>query len=92
MPICNPSILLVVANLYTKFEVSILNGCGDINDERSGEKEKGTNIGKNNRRIPICNPTILLVVANLYTKFEVSILNGCRDIFDEKSGEKEKRI
>ena len=34
-------------NLYTKFEVSILNGCGDIFDEKSGEKEKKTNIGKN---------------------------------------------
>ena len=35
MPICNPTIQLVVANLYTKFEVSILNGCGDIFDEKS---------------------------------------------------------
>ena len=47
MPICNPTIQLVVANLYTKFEVSILNGCGDIFDEKSGETEKRTNIGKN---------------------------------------------
>ena len=78
-------------NLYTKFEVSILNGCGDIFDEKSGEKEKGTNTRKTNRRMPICNLTIQLVVAILYTKFEVSILNGCGDIFDEKSGEKEKR-
>ena len=47
MLICNPTIQLVVANLYTKFEVSILNGCGDIYDEKSEEKEKRTNIGKN---------------------------------------------
>ena len=47
MPICNLTIQLVVVNLYTKFEVSILNGCGDIFDEKSGEKEKRTNIGKN---------------------------------------------
>ena len=40
MPIFNLTIQLVVANLYTKFEVSILNGCGDIFDEKSGEKEK----------------------------------------------------
>ena len=33
-------IQLVVVNLYTKFEVSILNGCKDIFDEISGEKEK----------------------------------------------------
>ena len=47
MSICNPTIQLVVANLYTKLEVSILNGCGDIFDEKSGEKEKGTNTRKN---------------------------------------------
>ena len=28
-------------NLYTKFEIIILNGCGDIFDEKSGKKEKG---------------------------------------------------
>ena len=33
-------------NLYTKFEVSILNGCGDIFDEKSGEKENGINTRK----------------------------------------------
>ena len=46
-PIFNPTIKLVIVNLYTIFEVSILNGCGDIFDEKSGEKEKRTNIGKN---------------------------------------------
>ena len=86
MAICNPTLQLVVANLFTQFEVSILNGCGDIFDEKSGEKEKRTN-----RKRPIFNSTIQLVVVNLYTKFEVSILNSCGDIFDEKSGEKEKR-
>ena len=45
--IFNPRIQLVVVNLYTKFEVSILNGCGDIFDEKSGERKKRTNIGKN---------------------------------------------
>ena len=47
MSIFNPTSQLVVVNLYTKFEVSILNGCKDIFDEKSGEKEKRTNIGKN---------------------------------------------
>ena len=47
MPIFNPTIQLVVVNLYSKFEVSILNGCGDIFDEKSGETEKRTNIWKN---------------------------------------------
>ena len=46
-PIFESTIQLVVVNLYTKFEVSILNGCGGIFDEKSGEKEKKTNIGKN---------------------------------------------
>ena len=46
-PIFNPRIQLVVVKLYTKFEVSILNGCGDIFDLKSGKKEKGTNIRKN---------------------------------------------
>ena len=39
MTIFNPTSKLVVVNLYTKFEVSILNGCKDIFDEKSGEKE-----------------------------------------------------
>ena len=87
MPICNLTIQLVV-NLYSKFEVSILNRCGDIFDEKSGEKEKRTK-GRTNRSRPIFNSTIQLVVVNLYSKFEVSILNGCGNIFDEKSGKKE---
>ena len=90
-PIFIPPIQLVVVNLYTNFEVSILKGCGDILDNKSGKKEKGKIQRRKNRRKPILNPTIQLVVVNLYTKFEVSILKGCRDIFDEKSGEKEKR-
>ena len=71
-------------NLYTRFEVSILNGCGDISDEKSGKKEKGTNKRKNKQEKAIFNSTIQLVVVDLYTIYEVSILNGCGDIFDEK--------
>ena len=83
MPICNPTIQLVVVDLYTKYEVFILNGCESLtkNLER---KKKGQTQGRTNRRMPICNPTIQLVVVDLYTKYEVSILNGCGDIFDEK--------
>ena len=33
-PIFNLTIQFVVVNLYTKFKVSILNGCGDIFDEK----------------------------------------------------------
>ena len=71
-------------DLYTKYEVSILNGCGDIFDKNLERKKKGQTQGRANRRMPICNPTIQLVVVDLYTKYEVSILNGCGDIFDEK--------
>ena len=67
-PSFNPTVQHVIVNLYTKSEVFILNGCGDIFDEKSGEKEIRTNIGKNNRRRPIFNPTIQLVVAKMYAK------------------------
>ena len=77
-------------NLYTKFEVSILNGCGDIFDEYLERKKKEQIKRRTNRRRPIFDPTIQLVVVNLYNKFEVSIFNGCGDIFDEKFGKKEK--
>ena len=40
-PIFNSTFKLVIVNMYTKFEVSILNGCGDIFEEKSGKKEKG---------------------------------------------------
>ena len=46
-PFSIPLIQLVVVNLYTKFEVSILTGCGGIFDKKSGKKEKGTNKRKN---------------------------------------------
>ena len=42
-PVFNPTIQLVIVNLYTKLEVSVLNGCGDILTKKSGEKEKRTN-------------------------------------------------
>ena len=91
MPICNLTIQLVVANLYTKFEVSILNVVEISLKKNLERKKKEQTLGRTNRSRPIINPTIQLVVVNLYTKFEVSILNGCGDIFDEKFGEKEKK-
>ena len=42
-PIFYPTIQLVIVDLYTKYKVSIFNGCGDIFDEKYGKKEKGTN-------------------------------------------------
>ena len=46
MPICNPTIQLVVVDLYTKYEVSILNGCGVIFDEKVLRKD-GRKDGRN---------------------------------------------
>ena len=46
-PIFNPTIQLVVVNLYTKYKVFIFNGCGTIFGEKFGKKEKGTNKRKN---------------------------------------------
>ena len=39
-PIFNSTIQLVVVNLYTEFEVSILYSCGDIFDEKCRKKEE----------------------------------------------------
>ena len=74
-PIFNPTIQPVVVNLYTKYEVSIFDGCGDILTKILERKKKKQTKGRTNRRIP---------VVDLYTKYEVSILNGCGDTFDEK--------
>ena len=46
-PIFISMLQLVIVNLYTKFEVSILKSCGDIFDEKSGKTEKGTNKSEN---------------------------------------------
>ena len=90
MPIFNSTIQLVVVNLYTKFEISILTVVEIYLTKNLERKKKEQTQGRTNRRMPIFNPTIQLVVVNLYTKFEVSILNGCGDIFDKKSGRTEK--
>ena len=48
-PIFISTIQLVVVNLYTKFEAFILNGFGDIFDEKSGEIEKKQTYGTTKR-------------------------------------------
>ena len=89
-PIFNPTIQLVVVNLYTKYKFLSLTVMEISLTKNLDRKKKEQTKGRTNRRMPICNPTIQLVVVNLYTKYEVSILNGCGDIFDEKLGKKEK--
>ena len=42
-----PTIQLVIVKLYTKYELPVLYSCGDIFDEKYGEKVKRTNTGKN---------------------------------------------
>ena len=60
MLICNPTIQLVVVDLYTKYEVSILNGCGDIFDEkvlRNYGRTDGRTDGTTDRCKPVYPPT-----------------------------------
>ena len=94
MPICNPTIQLVVVDMYTKYEVSILNGCGDIFDEkvlRNYGRTDGRTDGTTDRCKPVYPPLFQSGgIMDLYTKYEIIILNGCGDIFDEKFGKKEK--
>ena len=59
MPICNPTIQLVLVDLYNKYEVSILNGCGDIFDEkvlRNYGRTDGRTDGTTDRCKPVYPP------------------------------------
>ena len=89
-PIFNPTIQLVVVNLYPKYEVLSLMVVEISLKKNLERKKKEQTKGRTNRRKSICTPTIQLVVVDLYTKYEVFILNRCGDIFDEKFGKKEK--
>ena len=67
-PIFNPTIQLVVVNLYTKFEVSIFNGCGDIFDEKIGKKrnkQTEEQIGECPFAIPQYNLSLLTCIPNM---------------------------
>ena len=55
MPIFNPTIQHVIVNLYTKFEVSILSGCGDIFDEKV-LRNYGRTDGRTDGTTDRCNP------------------------------------
>ena len=59
MPICNPTIQLVVVDLYTKYEGSILKGCGDIFDEkvlRNYGRRDGKTDGRTDGTTDRCKP------------------------------------
>ena len=67
MSIFKPTLQLVVVNLYTKFEVSILYGCGDIFDKKSGKKETGREeqTGEGPFAIPQYNLSLRTSILNL---------------------------
>ena len=59
MPICNPRIQLVVVDRYTKSEVSILEVCGDIFDEKvlwNYGRTDGRTDGRTGRTTDRCKP------------------------------------
>ena len=59
MPICNPTIQLLVVDLFTKYEVSNLYGCGDIFDEkvlRNCGRTDGRTDGTTDRCKPVYPP------------------------------------
>ena len=73
MPICNPTIQLVVVDLYTKYEVSILNGCGDIFDEkvlRNYGMTDGRTDGTRDRCKPVYPPLFQSGGIIIHTKFQ----------------------
>ena len=62
--------IYLYVNLYTKFEFSILNGRGDILEEKSGEKEKKNKykeeqIGECPFAIPQYNLSLRTYIPNL---------------------------
>ena len=54
-PIFNPTIQLLVVDLYTKYEVFILNGCGDIFDKKV-LRNYGRTDGTTDRCKPVYTP------------------------------------
>ena len=82
MPICNPTIQLVIVDLYTKYEVSILNGCGDIFDEkvlrnygRTDGRTEGRTDGTTDRCKPVYPP--LFQSGGIITKCKLVLPNKC---------------
>ena len=72
MPICNPTIQLVVVDPYTKYKVSILNGCGDIFDEKV-LRNYGRTDGTTDRCKPVYPPLFQrggIIRANIVSEVE----------------------
>ena len=72
MPICNPTIQLVVVDLYTKYEVSILNGCGDIFDEKV-LRNYGRTDGRTDGTTDRCKPVYPPLFQSGGRKMEISV-------------------
>lgn len=85
MPIFYPTTELVVDNLYTKYELSILYKCGDILDENVYRERTRNNTGKKKQeKRPILSPSIQPAIVNWYTKCDPSTLNSSWEIFNKK--------
>ena len=103
MPVLNPTIQLVVAYLYTIYEHFILNGSGDIFDEKvlrnygrtDGLMEGWTDV---NQYTPHCfKAGYKYIIINLHTRYDYSSLHSFTEIFDKKNhyskyGKKIERI
>ena len=89
MPICNPMIQLVIVDLYTKYEVSILNGCGDIFDEKV-LRNYGRTDGTTDRCKPVYPPLFQsggIIISFLpFVIWSTAKLTISRPIMDSKWG------
>ena len=86
MPICNPTIQLVIVDLYTKYEVSILHGCGDIFDEKV-LRNYGRTDGRTDRTTDRCKP----VYPPLFQSRGIIILKTCSYVgLRERERERER--
>ena len=65
-PIFNPTIQFVVIDLYTKFKVSILKGCGDVFDKKVLRNYERTDVATD-RCEPVYPP---LFLSDGYNNFE----------------------
>ena len=90
MPALNPTIQLVVVYHYTKYEHFILNGSGDIFDEKAlqnygwtdGQMEGRTDVNQYN--FHCFKGGYKYIIINLHTKYDCFGLHSFTEIFDKK--------
>ena len=81
-----PAIQLVIVNLYTKYELSVLYSCGDIFDEkiwreRKKNKYREEQVGDSSFSIPRYNLPLSTCIPNMKFLFwrNITVLNACRE-------------